>query len=62
MDVRTHFKSDTYQYTVNQRCIRFLFGMASRHNIIVHTWYKNAIGNANTPMGSNIAYFNVVLN
>ena len=31
--------------------------MASSHNIIVYTCYKNAIGNANTPMGSNIAYF-----
>ena len=40
-----------------KRCIRFLFGMASSHNIIVYTCYNNAIGNANTPMGSNIAYF-----
>ena len=40
-----------------KRCIRFLFGMASSHNIIVYTCYKNAVGNANTPMGSNIAYF-----
>ena len=31
--------------------------MASSHNIIVYTCYKNAIGNANTSMGSNIAYF-----
>ena len=31
--------------------------MASSHNIIVYTCYKNAVGNANTPMGSNIAYF-----
>ena len=46
--------TDTYQY---KRCIRFLFGMASSHNIIVYTCYKNAVGNANTPMGSNIAYF-----
>ena len=23
----------------------------------MYTWYKNAVGNANTPMGSNIAYF-----
>ena len=37
----------------HQRCIRFLFGMASSHNIIVYTCYKNA----NTQMGSNIAYF-----
>ena len=39
-----------------KRCIRFLFGMASSHNIIVYTCYKNAVGNANTSMGSNIAY------
>ena len=40
-----------------KRCIRFSFGMASSHNVIVYTCYKNAVGNANTPMGSNIAYF-----
>ena len=40
-----------------KRCIRFLFGMASSHNIIVYTYYKNVVGNANTPMGSNVAYF-----
>ena len=31
--------------------------MPSSHNIIVYTCYKNAAGNANTPMGSNITYF-----
>ena len=31
--------------------------MAGSHNIIVCTCYKNAVGNANTPIGSNIAYF-----
>ena len=40
-----------------KRCIMFLFGMASSHNIIVYTCYKNAVGNANTPMGSHVAYF-----
>ena len=40
-----------------KRCIRFLFGIASSYNIVVYTCYKNAVGNANTPMGSNIAYF-----
>ena len=30
--------------------------MASSHNIIVYTSYKNAV-NDNTPMGSNKAYF-----
>ena len=40
-----------------KRCIRFLFGMASSHNIIVYTCYNNAIGSSQTPMGSNIAYF-----
>ena len=40
-----------------KRCVQVLFGMASSHNIIVYTCYKNAVGNANTPMGSNIAYF-----
>ena len=40
-----------------KRYIRFLFGLASSHNIIVYTCYKNAVGNAITPMGSNIAYF-----
>ena len=40
-----------------ERCIRFLFGMASSHNIIVYTYYKNAVDNANTPLGSHIAYF-----
>ena len=40
-----------------KRCILFLFEIASSHNIIVYTFYKNAVGNANMPMGSNIAYF-----
>ena len=31
--------------------------MASSHNNIVYTCYKNAVGNATTPMGLNIAYF-----
>ena len=31
--------------------------MASSHNIIMYTYYKNAVGNANTLMGSHIAYF-----
>ena len=31
--------------------------MASSHNMIVYTCYKNAVGNANTPMGPNITYF-----
>ena len=57
MDVRTHFKSGTYQCTVNQKMHSALFGMASNHNIIMYTCCKNAVGNANTPMGSNIAYF-----
>ena len=39
-----------------KRCIRFSFGMTSSHNIIVYTCYKIAVGNANTPMSSNIAY------
>ena len=62
MDVTTHFKPST-QYTVNhstqviKRCIRFLVGMASSHDINVYTCYKNAVANANTPMDSNIAYF-----
>ena len=58
MDVRTHFKSGTYQYTVNQKMHSvFIWNGYSSHNIIVYTCYKNAVGNANTPMGSNIAYF-----
>ena len=40
-----------------KRVIQILFGMASSYNIIVYTCYKNAAGNANTPIGSNIAYF-----
>ena len=45
--------------THHEKMHSFLFGMASSHNIIVYrpTCYKNAVGNANTPMGSNIAYF-----
>ena len=39
-----------------ERCIRFLFEMASSLNIIVYTCYKHAVGNANTPKGSNIVY------
>ena len=31
-----------------KRCIRFLFGMASSHDIIVYTFYKNVVGNTNT--------------
>ena len=42
---------------LNKRCIRFLCGMASSHNIIVYKCYKNAVGNSNAPIGSNIAYF-----
>ena len=40
-----------------KRCIWFLFGIASSHNIIVYTCFKNAVGNAITPIGSNKAYF-----
>ena len=40
-----------------KRCILFLFAMASSHNIIGYTCYNNAVGNDNTPMGSNIGYF-----
>ena len=31
--------------------------MNSSRNTIVYTCYKNAVGNANTSMGSNIAYY-----
>ena len=57
MDVRTHSKSDTYQYSVKQKM----------HSVFIWNGYiiillcihviKNAVGNANTPMGTNIAYF-----
>ena len=40
-----------------KRCIGFLFRMASSHNIIMYTCYKNAVGNPNTPMSLTIAYF-----
>ena len=45
IDVRTQFKPDSgrhikYQYTINQRCVIFSFGMASSRNIIVYTCYK----------------------
>ena len=53
IDVRTHSKSDTYQYTVNQK-MHSVF-IASSHNTIVYTCYEHAVCNANTPMGSNIA-------
>ena len=50
--IQTHISTQLIK-----RCTRFLFGMASSHNITVYTCYKNAVGDANTPMGSNIAYF-----
>ena len=31
--------------------------MGSSHNSVVYTCYKNAVGNVNTPTGSNRAYF-----
>ena len=49
---QTHISTQLFK-----RCIWFLFGMASSHNITVHICYIYAVGNANTPMGSNIAYF-----
>ena len=33
------------------------YALASSHNIIVYTCYKKAVGDANRPMGSNIAHF-----
>ena len=55
MDVKTY--NQAYISTqIIKRCIWLLFGIASNHNI-VYTCFKNAVGNAITPMGSNIAYF-----
>ena len=40
MDVKAHFKSDTYQCTVNQKMHSVLFGMASNHNKYKYLYAK----------------------
>ena len=43
-------------YQLQKRCIRFLHNMKTRQNEIVLTCYRNAVRNANTPIGHNIAF------
>ena len=43
-------------YQLQKRCIRFLHNMKTSQNEIVLTCYRNAVRNANTPIGHNIAF------
>ena len=43
-------------YYLQKRCIRFLHNMKTSQNDIVLTCYRNAVRNANTPIGHNIAF------
>ena len=43
-------------YPLQKRCIRFLHNMKTSQNEIVLTCYRNAVRNANTPIGHNIAF------
>ena len=43
-------------YQLQKRCIRFLHNMKTSQNEIVLTCYRNALKNANTPIGHNIAF------
>ena len=43
-------------YQLQKRCIRFLHNMKTSRNKIALTCYRNAVRNANTPIGHNIAF------
>ena len=43
-------------YQLQKRCIHFLHNMKTSQNEIVLTCYRNAVRNANTPIGHNIAF------
>ena len=43
-------------YQLQKRCIRFLHNMKTSQNKIVLTCYLNAVRNANTLIGHNIAF------
>ena len=43
-------------YQLQKRCIRFLHNMKTSQNEIVLTCYRNAVRNANTPVGHNNAF------
>lgn len=40
-----------------RRCVRFLYSMSQSSNLILHTCFTNAVHNANTSLGYNIAFF-----
>ena len=40
-----------------KRCARFLYGMKQCHNYIVRACLTNAMQNARTPLGHNLAFF-----
>ena len=43
-------------YQLQKRCICFLHNIKTSQNEIVLTCYRNAVSNANTPIGQNIAF------
>ena len=40
-----------------KRCARFLYGMKQCRNYIVRACFNNAMQNARTPLGHNLAFF-----
>ena len=43
-------------YQLQKRCIRLLHNTKTSQNEILLTYYRNAVRNANTPTGHNIAF------
>ena len=56
MVFRPSHESTPYQYQLQKRCIRFLHNMKTSQHEIVLPCYRNAVRNANTPIGHNIAF------
>ena len=48
-------------YQLQKRCICFLHNMKTSQDEIVLTCYRNAVRNANTPIGHTIAFLRITL-
>ena len=44
-------------YQLQKRTLRSIYAMQQNCNVLVSTCLQNAINNANSPLGRNIAYF-----